>query len=495
MSKYVLWIFSFLLGLALTGLILIQGYWIKNAIEIKKEDFQQNIGEILNRVSDKIEEQETIIYLFNLLNDTVNIKTLHKDIVMERLDSIIQLAIINNNSKIDTSSDLQNKNGNILNSGFNKEKLLNRLYKGIENKTVLIETVIDRLIRADIDISERINQNDLQEIISKELSNEKIFLDYEYAVTNTESKIIYKSEGFSDKMSARLFSIQLFPNDILKSAHYLNIYFPGEKSFIRHSLGTMIYTSFILTFLILLFFILTTYIILKQKKLSEVKNDFINNMTHELKTPISTISLAVQMMKDKGLPDEKKNMDQISSIIETETKRLGFHVEKVLQMAVFEKGKIKLKFVETNIHQLIEKTVKSYAIQARSRNGVIIQNLKAKLFMISADEMHFANIISNLIDNALKYTQNDPEIVISTYNINTNLVISVKDNGIGISKENCKKIFDQFYRVPTGNVHNVKGFGLGLTYVKKMVELHDGKIDVLSSLKDGSEFKIYIPLN
>lgn len=495
MSKQLLWIFSFFLGLALTGLILIQGYWVKNAVEIKKDEFQQNVNEILTQVSEKIEEQETIIYLFNLLKDTVSYTDTNNKLVMGRLDSIIELAVINKQIHNDTTTGFQKKIYTLSDAEFNKEKILNRLYKEIENKTLLVETIIDRLIRADISINDRINQNDLQKILSKELISGEINLNYEYAVVDADSKIIYKSSNYKDIQDVRVYSKQLFPNDILKSAHYLNIFFPGESNYIRHSLGTMIYTSFFLTILILLFFILTTYIIIKQKKLSEIKNDFINNMTHELKTPISTISLAVQMMKDKSLPEERKNLDQVSSIIETETKRLGFHVEKVLQMAVFEKGKLKLKFVETNIHQLIEKTVKSYAIQAKSKNGVIIQNLKAKLFMIPTDEMHFTNVISNLIDNALKYTQNDPEIIVSTYNLNNDLVISVKDNGIGISKENCKKIFDQFYRVPTGNVHNVKGFGLGLTYVKKMLELHGGRIEVISSLKDGSDFRIYIPLN
>ena len=359
----------------------------------------------------------------------------------------------------------------------------------------MIENIIDKFIRKDVDLEDRINHYDLQKIIKNQFNISGIKLDYEYSVSKNQSKTIYKSNNFLTTTKSTIHNIQLFPNDIISSGFYLNVYFPKAKKHLHQSLGLMIYTSIGLTIIILAFFILTTYIIIKQKKLSKIKNDFINNMTHELKTPISTISLATQMLKDKNLPPEKKNYENISSIIENETKRLGFHVEKVLQMAIFEKGKINLKYSTVDIHDLIENEVKSYAIQAKSKNAVIIQQLNATAYNLHADELHFRNIISNLIDNALKYSLVDPEIIISTYNKNDELIISIKDNGIGISKDNRSKIFDQFYRVPTGNVHDVKGFGLGLTYVKKMTEAHNGRISVSSEINKGSTFKLYFPLN
>ncbi len=497
MSKRLIWIFSVLLALALIGLILVQSYWIKNAISIKEQQFSQNINKALHNISLKIEEQETIIYLAEHISqnsDTSisNLSSIENNIGINVFDSIVETII---QQKIDFDTlDRFNQNQSST-KNISKEYIRKRLSEEIQNKAFLIKSVVDKFIRVDANIKDRINQHDLQTIINKELSLNGINLNNEYALKDSSSIIIYKSNNYSDNLKSSLYHIELFPNDIIKSGYYLTIYFPDEKKHIHHSLGQMVYTSISLTIIILIFFILTTYIIIKQKKLSTIKNDFINNMTHELKTPISTISLATQMLKDKSLAPEKKNIENIGLIIENETKRLGFHVEKVLQMAIFEKGKIKLKFSTINVHELISNTVNSYAIQAKAKNGIIIQNLNAKEFFIAADEMHFTNILSNLIDNALKYSLIDPEIIISTLNKNNELYIYIKDNGIGISKEHRNKIFDQFYRVPTGNVHDVKGFGLGLTYVKKMIEAHNGKISVTSELNKGSTFQIIFPLN
>jgi len=275
----------------------------------------------------------------------------------------------------------------------------------------------------------------------------------------------------------------------------MTVYFPGRTNVIFRSLGFMSVSSSVLTLLLLFTFSFTLYIVFKQKRLSDMKGDFVNNMTHELKTPISTISLASQMLNDKTISSSDKNYDRISGIIAEESKRLGYQVERVLQMAKFDQGDLKLNFDEVSIHEIIESVISNFTLQVEAKEGMLIPSLHADNDIVYADSVHITNVISNLLDNAIKYTTEKPEIYIETVNQNGDLVVSVRDNGIGISKANQRRVFDKFFRVPTGNVHSVKGFGLGLSYVKKIIEEHEGKIIVESELGSGTTFKLNFPLN
>jgi two-component system phosphate regulon sensor histidine kinase PhoR len=242
-------------------------------------------------------------------------------------------------------------------------------------------------------------------------------------------------------------------------------------------------------------FYYTISTIFKQKKLSEIKNDFISNMTHEFKTPISTISLACEVLSDKTVEKSPERVNNYVKMIGDENKRLSLLVENILQTAILDKGQFKLKIQSIDIHTLIEQTITNIKLQVENKEGEISVQLNAEKSIVNADRVHVTNIIFNLIDNALKYTYEKPNIKISTRNAMDGILISVKDNGIGISKENQRRIFDTMYRVPTGNIHNVKGFGLGLSYVKAVVEKHGGSISVESELEKGSEFTVYIPFN
>jgi signal transduction histidine kinase len=227
-----------------------------------------------------------------------------------------------------------------------------------------------------------------------------------------------------------------------------------------------------------------------------MKNDFVSNMTHELKTPISTISLASQMLADKSVATSETMLENISNIIKQETTRLSILVEKVLQTAIFDRGLLKLKKQNVDIHEIINKVKENFKLKLKEENGEITLKLNASKHILNADKVHITNVIMNLCENALKYrSERPPAIIIETQNTGNNIEISISDNGIGISRENLKRIFDKFYRVSTGNVHNVKGFGLGLSYVKKIVEEHNGEISVNSKIKKGSTFVVKLPIN
>jgi signal transduction histidine kinase len=331
-------------------------------------------------------------------------------------------------------------------------------------------------------------------LIRNELDHNGIFLPFEFAVLDNKRDIVMQSEAFNTKTKAKLFGGRLSPNDLMSSPNILTLYFPTQKNYLIKSLGFMGISSVLLTFVILITFGFTIYIILRQKKVSEIRNDFVNNMTHELKTPISTISLASQMLNDNSIPNAMKNIEHLSRVINDESKRLGYQVEKVLQAAIFEKGRINLKLRRLDIHELINNVVKNFIIQVKNREGQIIKNLDAEYSIVNIDEIHFANILLNLLDNAIKYSKGQPHITVSTLNKKGGMIIIVEDKGIGISKDNQKRIFEKFYRVPTGNVHDVKGFGLGLSYVKKIVEEHNGKISLESELNIGTKFEIQIPV-
>ncbi len=370
-----------------------------------------------------------------------------------------------------------------------------RNYKQIfANKRVFVERVFNKMVSFEGPIETRVPKVLLDTLLQNEINSLDILLPYEYAVKTLQGYSL-QSKSFDISSTEKTYTSLLFPQDLITTPNFLVIYFIGQKNYIFKSVSLMAGISLVLIFLLLIISFITIYVIFRQKKLSEIKNDFVSNMTHELKTPISTISLASQMLSDQSISVNTESLDRISSLIREESKSLGVQVEKVLQMSIFDQGKMRLKNKQIDIDQLINRVVDSFSLQFQQEKATTELHLNAEHNTVDGDEVHLSNIISNLLDNALKYSSDDPRITITSRSGRNGISIKITDNGIGMSKDQRKRVFEKFYRVPQGNIHTVKGFGLGLSYVKKIVDEHHGKISVDSELKKGSEFSLFLPYN
>jgi len=335
----------------------------------------------------------------------------------------------------------------------------------------------------------------LDSLINLQLNIRGVDTRYEFCIYKPERQefLMERTPDFRKELIEQGNAFILFQADIYTSPEYLLIYFPHEKQFLLTELWGMLLISIILIIVILYSFTYTVTTIFRQKRLSEMKNDFINNMTHEFKTPISTISLACEALSDKELRGSGEFLDSYLSMIREENKRLAGMAEKILQTAVIEKGQLKMKREKIDLHVIITDVIKNLRIQVEIKDGEIKRRFKASNSQIEGDKVHVTNLVYNLLDNANKYSPKKPQIRIITENANNGILMTIEDNGIGIGKNEQKKIFDKLYRVPTGNIHEVRGFGLGLNYVKAIVEEHHGKISLESEVNKGSKFKVFLP--
>lgn len=381
-----------------------------------------------------------------------------------------------------------------------------RAFKDLLTDTVIIKTnslnyledVAKEMRQENVPIDERVPRDVLDTLIKTELLNRNIKLDYDFWVklANKDSVLYRKISNESMVPApANIHKVTLFSNDIFRDPGMLYITFPKEDSLIFSNLSVTMATSAALLLVLVFIFAYTIYTILKQKKISEMKTDFINNMTHEFKTPVATIMIASEALKDPEITEDKTRVKRLAGIIYDENVRLGNHIERVLSIARLEKKELKLEETILNINELILVVVDSMDLQLQKKGTQLQLNLDAQPPLIYADELHLSNVIYNLIDNANKYSLGVPKITISTRISHKNLIIEVADEGIGMSTEETKRIFDQFYRVPTGNLHDVKGFGLGLNYVQDIIEQMNGKIKVHSEKDKGTVFEIILPLN
>jgi two-component system phosphate regulon sensor histidine kinase PhoR len=365
----------------------------------------------------------------------------------------------------------------------------------VEKKAEVMQDVFNALVTVERKLDRRINGRMLDSLLRKEIRNRGIDIPFEYGVHSKDnSGVIFASlQSSPDRLLESSFKVSLFPNDLNCEGNYLMVNFPGQKHYIFQKLGVVFLSSAVLILVIISCFYVAITTILKQKKLSEIKNDFISNMTHEFKTPIATISLACEVLQEAAVTNDPAKRTRYLNVIHDENKRLGSQVEKVLQSAILDKGNLKLKLSPVDIHEVIDHALQNIGVQIEQRQGQIRLELNAEKTVVEADEMHLTNIVHNLLDNANKYSPEAPQISIQTRNTREGVYLTVTDKGIGMSKDAVQRIFERFYRVPTGNVHNVKGFGLGLSYVKTILQMHQGNIRVESQLNKGSSFEVYLP--
>ncbi len=527
---------SIVVAFALIALISIQLYWINKAIQLKEQAFDQRVMDALSDVVLKMEKNSAaakITKRFNFRKQGIRTRIAPDGkypttLIGDSLAELYKYTAANNKYGIKVFEEISSDSGGVitkhtseksftvdsLNDAGTDFDLLRKnmpsisgtgndsLSKGPNwflHKNDLMNDIFDELVSINIynDYNETPDTVMLDSLVRGALRAKGIDTKYSPAVTNPAKQTVVwkKGEASNENILSSKFNVSLTPENVFIQPKHLSVHFSNQTNYLLGTMWFMLSSSSAIILLLIASFYYTVATIMRQKKLSEIKNDFIGNMTHEFKTPISTISLACEVLNDDSIEKSKDKIANYVNVISEENKRLSTLVENILQTAILDKGEFKLKKESIDVHYIIEKAIENIRLQIEKKGGNISTDLKATQNFITADKVHLTNVIYNLIDNAIKYTEQIPQISVATANKENGILVSVKDNGIGISKENQKKIFDTLYRVPTGNIHNVKGFGLGLSYVKAVIEKHGGNISVESESGKGSCFNIFFPLN
>ncbi|MFL5752312.1 MAG: sensor histidine kinase [Bacteroidia bacterium] len=519
-------IVSVLVIISLLGLIGVQVFWVKNAISLKEEEFNRSVNDALNSVVYKLEKTATAAKIRKNIKfkkqgiryypaDYNYNKTLSSDTFKNKINQVFDRDRVNvrileemttdSNGIITTSYNQKTYKGDSMankefpypmeyNSGGDAEKIKMEL---LQQRTEMVNDLFEELISINIykDYKPKVDTALMDSLLTDELNRQGVTARYLYSVKSDASGSL---RDFSKAIrecdtSGCYFKVNLAPNNTFIKPLYLSLYFPNQQNYLLRTLWVTLIVSGLIILILIASFYYTITTIQRQKKLSLIKNDFISNMTHEFKTPISTISLASEMLNDQSVSKTPEKVERFVKMIKDENKRLSVLVESILQTAILDKGEFKLKKSDIDLHEIIKQAIQNIQIQIDQKGGQIHSHLNAERCILHADKVHITNIVFNLIDNAIKYSKEVPKITVETSNVRSGILFVVKDRGVGISKENLKKIFEKFYRVPTGNVHNIKGFGLGLSYVQAIAVKHGGEISVESELNKGSTFKVYLP--
>lgn len=363
-------------------------------------------------------------------------------------------------------------------------------------KASVIEDVALALELANRPLRERVNINLVRNLLEEELQTRDIHTAFNIEIRDSQRLIYHTTNvaSLNGKEEPTRYTTALFRGDVNEAAGRLSIYFPNKKSVISGNMSYLILPTLTLFALLVGCFAYTLTIIFRQKKISEMKTDFINNMTHEFKTPVATIMIASESLRDPEIATNESRVSKLANIIYDENVRLGSHIERVLNIARLEKENLRIERTDVSINPLVEGVLDSMSLQLQKAGGTLHTEIDAMEDVVIGDELHLSNVFFNLVDNAIKYSPDAPDITVTTHNSRDNVVISVADRGLGMTKDQQEKIFDQFYRIPTGNIHNVKGFGLGLSYVNDIIKRLDGKIQVRSEKDKGTVFEVTLPL-
>ena len=516
MKKSTIWIIAIIMGFSFLALLYLQLSYIEEMAKMKKEQFDESVNRSLYQASRNLEVNETLRYLEKDVNETErrafrqDSVSFHGDLNNGTVQHSHQYAVAGKDGTIYSSFQLKTittkpstiPKAMILRSDKNSiNEASKSLQEIVRNRYVYQKALLDEVVynilytASDKPLRERINFKLLDQDIRAELLNNGINIPYHFTVSTADGREVYRCPDYTEDGLPYTYSQVLFRNDPSSKMGVVRIHFPDINGYIFSSVRFMI-PSVVFTLVLLITFIFTIVVIFRQKRYTEIKNDFINNMTHELKTPIASISLAAQMLNDNSVGKSPAMLSHLGGVINDESKRLRFLVEKVLQMSMFDRKKAVFKKKELDLNEMVENIANSFTLRVEHTGGKIYTEIEAIDSAIYVDEMHFQNVIFNLLDNAVKYRKQDMplDIYMKTWNDDQYLYLSIRDTGMGIKKENLKKIFEKFYRVHTGNLHDAKGFGLGLAYVKKIIDLHKGTIHVESEYGKGTKFTIALPV-
>ena len=528
MSKKVFVFLLFMMSTSLIGIIFIQSFFIIQNYEGNNSQFTSNVNYVLNQTSsmtERIEFRRYVKKFRDLINsetkvDTTSIKNLYiinedpknRETIVYRNGVIEENLVIpktksyyddffnvitdkDNISITRLSNEREEKifsNQRIDNNSLSSEEFLMKVGRISKSKEVLFETAYNDLAKRN-SIEERIGDNGrFKELLDSNFKKMNIDLAFEYAIFNKDSITKVKSENFENSNSQ--YKSIIFKDENNISDYTLRVAFPDKTPFLISSVISLIITSVIFTSIIIIAYITTILLLLRQRQISRIKTDFINNMTHEFKTPIATINLALSAIKNPKTIIDKKKVKKYLKMIYDENNRMHDQVENVLMISHLEKNELNIEKSRHDLNDIINLAISHLSLIAESKNGNITFNKDAGNTQIVGNETHLINVFVNILDNAIKYNNDRPEILINTKNINDRVIVDIIDNGIGMSKSVQSKIFDKFYRKQTGDVHDVKGHGLGLAYVKKIIDFHNGDINVKSILGEGSTFSIQLGL-
>ena len=525
MNKFVFRLLIFLMTISLLGIILVQVYWFNTSLKNNEEQFRFHVMRVLLKASEKLQNQEQYAFYnkYNKIKDSIG-KDPQKNDLLEygyyQRNAKTNQTIIYSNSIISEdyslSSTFFDKKSDSIKFKTFKSKRKTEIFNnnsidntGIKNKTIPDITIeksgrIEKLedlnfeiaykdVAANFPINQRVTSEAIQSLLFNDFREYGVNTPFEFNVYSNGFATKIKSEHFKfDKKSA--YSIPIFIDNEGKSKHVLFVTFPQMRKFLFSDIVEITILSIIFTFIIIIAYANALHQIIKQRQISEIKTDFINNMTHEFKTPIATINLALDAIKNPKVIDDKEKVFRYLQMIREENKRMHAQVENVLRISKLEKKELDISKESLNVQEIIEDAIEHVNLIVEDRQGKITTSFNATRQTALLSDVHFTNVMVNILDNAIKYSPEAPVIEVFTENIKDFIIIKVKDQGLGMSKTAQKKIFEKFYREHTGDIHNVKGHGLGLSYVKRIVDDHNGQVFVESEKGKGSTFIIKIPL-